>query len=123
MSPRLQTLSALLALALLAPAAQRVRASELDDRSELREKLKALVKQVAELPKKENQTAVALGEFTGPPALASNPGPGLVNLLAAELERQRIKEDPRSWFTIKGEFMTAEGESKEDLILRVVLNV
>jgi len=108
--------AAALGLVLL-PAPRKAEGSELPD------KLKAMVKKVKELLTNENQTTVAIGEFTGPPPPPFGFGAGIQSRLVEELAKLEVRIDQKSSLTVKGEYLPIEGENKEDLILRVVLNI
>ena len=48
-----------------------------------------------------------LGEFTGPPELASTGGPGIVQSLKQELERAGVAVTRKAQVAIKGEYRIA----------------
>ena len=84
--------------ALLGPAAVRSEASE------LQKKLATFARNIASLLKEESQTEIALGEWTGPPEPASSSGPGIQNILVAELGKHEVKINQKASLTVKGDW-------------------
>lgn len=110
-----------IAAAILALAA--VTAPRQAEASESPAPMGSLAKKVVELLKAEKQTSVALGELTGPASLLSSSGAGLQAQLVAELSAKEIKVDPKSSYSIEGEYFPNESNDKEDLSIRIVLKV
>jgi hypothetical protein len=74
--------------------------------SELKREMAVLAKQIQKEAEKHGN-AVIMGEFTGPPELASTGGPGVAQTLKAELEKLGIAVTRKAQVAVKGEYRVA----------------
>jgi hypothetical protein len=84
-------------------------------RNGIRDKLAV---KIQKLLQQEEQQAVAVGDFSGPPQLGANPGPGLRQLLADELKALNVRVDnKKANLTVSGRFVKLENPDRKGLIL------
>ena len=69
------------------------------------------------------EKAVTMGEITGPPQLAANPGPGLVALLGQELTKLHVAIKPAAKLGITGEFRPVRDKASKELAMQVKLRI
>jgi len=69
------------------------------------------------------EKAVTLGEVTGPPQLAANPGPGLVTLLSQELTKLKVAIEPTANFGVSGEYRPVRDAKSKALAMEVKLRI
>src|SRR4051812_29461059 len=103
-------LKAGLLAALLACGAGRADASEA-----LRKQMNEFARDIKKFIRDRGETSITLGEFTGPPQLAANPGPGLALMLSQELEKTGVSIRPRSKLGLSGEFRDVTNEATQQL--------
>ena len=72
-------------------------------------KLEKLARQIAKLIKDENQTQVAIGDFTSPPAFAASPGPGIQAKLAALFTKFELGLNQKAFLIISGQSVLLRG--------------
>jgi hypothetical protein len=77
----------------------------------------ALAEPIKKLLKKENQDAVAVGEFTGPAQLDTNSGPGIQEMLADELRALRVNVAKTAAYSVKGSYAKVRDRDSPGLIL------
>jgi dihydroneopterin aldolase len=88
------------------------------------EKIKKLAEDIAKTLKENMQTAIVIGEITGPAAPTTASGPGVQASLIAELQKLSITVDESAFFGLKGEYFPVEDEGKkEQLIVRIELTI
>jgi hypothetical protein len=85
--------------AFLAMPPDSVQASEL-----LREDLSSLAEKITVFLKAESVPAIAVGNFSGPPALMASSGPGIKKILGEEFSRFGITVDRRAPLVVKGDY-------------------
>src|SRR5262249_30736870 len=69
------------------------------------------------------EKAVTLGEITGPPQLAANPGPGLITLLSQELTKLDVAIKPAAQIGIRGHFRPVRDAKSKALAMEVKIRV
>jgi hypothetical protein len=107
---RFITTFALLAAGMaLAPAA---RGTEL-----LRKELATVAQAIKQVVDEEKQEAVAVGEVTGPAQLDTNAGPGIQQLLIAELQALKVSVQKKANLSVKGRYAKVPDPKDPTLIL------
>ncbi len=96
----------------------RVHASE-----QLRKQMAEFARDVKKFLDGRGETSIAVGEFTGPPQLACNPGPGLVLLLNEELVKLKVAVKARAKLGLSGEFRPVTDEESKQLAMELKVKV
>src|SRR4051812_7719623 len=106
--------------ALLALPAAHARASE-----SLRKDLAGIAAAIKQVLDEEKQQAVAMGEIPGPPQVANtSAGPGLQQVLVAELHALGIKVEQSAPYTVSGKyFKVGEDRNPEQVFLKLKVQV
>jgi hypothetical protein len=81
-------------------------------------KLAEVAEKVAEAVKGLGHDSVSIGQFTGPPQLATSAGPGIAKVLADELLKRDVTVKRRAELGVSGKFQQASDE-KQRLIARI----
>ncbi len=87
--------------------------------SDLKIELAALARQI----QKETErfgNAVIMGEFTGPPELASSGGPGIAQALKTELEKVGVAVKRSAQVAVKGEYRVATDSKSNKTVLAIL---
>jgi hypothetical protein len=102
-----------------------VPAAALAPASEVRNKLVGATKELARLIKDENQTQVAIKEFTGPALPRTSAGPMIQTILLEELKKHNIQVNPNAFLFVGGEYFVLEEEKvkSEDLTVRLLITL
>ncbi|GEM_PF-6843594 len=74
----------------------------------LRSELAEIAGSLKRLLDGRGESAISVGEFTGPPNYPTSSGPGIVKTLIEELAKRHIVARPRSNLKVKGEFEVTE---------------
>jgi hypothetical protein len=90
---------------------------------DMRGELGQLAKDLKAFLDKRGETTVAMGQFVGPPQLATSAGPGLAKILTEELKKNGVEVKRRSKLGIKGEFLDVTDNFKGTKRLGVQLKV
>src|SRR6185436_8413389 len=109
---RIRCIIAVTAVALVGAAA---RADEQPKKEDLKAAMQTLATAVKQVIEEEKQEAIAIGDFTGPASLDSNFGPGLKNMLAKELDTQKVPVNRKANLSVKGRYaaITDEKDKKQ----------
>jgi hypothetical protein len=99
-----------LGLALAALLAGPVHAAD-----DLRQELAEAARGVAKLLADRGESAIALGQFTGPANFPTSAGPGIAMVLAEELQKQGIAVKQRATLGVKGEYLVSEVQDPDDV--------
>lgn len=83
--------------------------------AEIAEVARQLAKALASL----NQDSVTVGQFSGPPQVASSAGPGIAKLLAESLAENRIGVRPAAKLGLEGKYQIIAGESDTPAAVRL----
>ena len=90
----------------------------------MRKELGPVAKSIHALLDEEAQTAVAIGDFTGPAQLDSNFGPGIANDLSDELTSLKVTIDKKASLSVKGRYALVEDKKKPELrIVKLTIQV
>lgn len=84
--------------------------------SELRLKAAEMSKGIQKFLEGQGENRIAVGQFTGPAEYDTNFGPGLENLLAAELKSLGVANDRKANFSLKGDYLKVADKHKPNLI-------
>jgi len=90
---------------------------------ELDEQIGKFAQRIKGFLDERNEKAVTLGEITGPPQLAANPGPGLITLLSQELTKLKVAVRPAAKLGITGEFRPVRDARSKELAMEVKLRI
>src|SRR5262249_34691187 len=114
-------LPALLGVAVLSMASLAEPSPGADSQAQFREAVKEIVK----VPKSEDHSQVAIGEFPADPSISASAGPMIQSLVQAELKKHEIQVAKKAPVTIKGEYLPLEEEKgkTEDLQVRVIIRL
>jgi hypothetical protein len=74
----------------------------------LRSELAEIAGSLKQLLDGRGESAISVGEFTGPPNYPTSSGPGIVKTLIEELAKRHIVVRPRSNLKVKGQFEVTE---------------
>lgn len=88
----------------------------------LRDEIAELAKSVKDVLDEEKQSAVAVGDFTGPPRLDSQFGPGIATALADELTRAGVTVSKKADLTLTGNYSDADeklGGGDTQLVIKI----
>lgn len=102
----------LYSLALMAVAVQHAHAA-----GTLRDELAPIATQIKNLAEEERQTAVAVGEFSGPAQLDANSGPGIQELLTDALKATQLAVTKTANLSVKGRYARVEDRRNPELII------
>lgn len=113
----MKMLRVMMAAAIFLASATTLRASE-----ELRKEIAALAENILKNVKKQ---PVSVGQFTPTGLLASNAGPGLEEILRAELEaRQKGVVQPNAKFEVKGDYALVKSKTDPDQrVIKIVARI
>lgn len=101
-----------------------VRADEQPKKEDLKSAMQTLATAVKQVIEEEKQEAIAIGDFTGPASLDSNFGPGLKNMLAKELETQKVPVNRKANLSVKGRYAAITDEKdKKQMAVRLTVEV
>jgi hypothetical protein len=93
------------------------------ERDPLRNEMSQLAQSIKGILEEEKQNSIAVGDFTGPPRLDSQFGPGIQMALIEELEKASVTVNKRADLSIMGTYSDAtETISGEDLLI-IKINV
>lgn len=111
------TVSAMFVLCTLVPS---LRAAE-PRQDPLRYEMAEMAKTVKGILDEEKQSAIAVGDFNGPPRLDSQFGPGIQTMLADELTRLGVSVNKRADLTIAGNYSDATEDLNggEQMVLKI----
>jgi hypothetical protein len=76
--------------------------------AELRTVLAEVAADLKKLLDGQNDDALAIGQFTGPPNLPTSAGPGIVQILSEELQKKGIQVKTRAKLGVRGRYHLAE---------------
>jgi hypothetical protein len=85
-----------------------------------------LAKDLQQLVSAQKQTAIAVGDFTGPPDLVGGGGTGLQEALIRELRALKVDVNPKASLVVKGEYLFVEDPKDKERdrgMMRVILTV
>lgn len=86
---------------------------------ELRTQLSEVAKEVKKFLAGRNEDSIAVGSFTGPAQIPSSAGPGIVKILAEELEKQEIQVKLRANLGVTGTYRdVAEKDGSVTVLLK-----
>jgi hypothetical protein len=87
----------------------------------LRTELAEVAKSIKKVLDGRNETAVAVGQFTGPPSFPSSAGPAIARELGEELRKEKVDVKLRANLVVEGRYKDAT--DKETGLLAAQLNV
>jgi hypothetical protein len=87
--------------------------------SDLKREMGALANQIHKEAEKYGNSVI-MGEFTGPPELASSGGPGIAQTLKAELEKLGISVSRSAQVAVKGEYRIATDPKTNMTVLAIL---
>ena len=79
----------------------------------LRKEIAALAADIQAVLREDNQTSIAVGDFSGPPHLDAQYGPGIQTLLTEELAKgaKKVDVNRRAEYSVKGDYADAHEEN------------
>ncbi|WP_165071872.1 hypothetical protein [Paludisphaera rhizosphaerae] len=92
------------------------------EQSGLKKELAALAKQIQPEAAKYGD-AVIMGEFTGPPELASSGGPGISQTLKVELEKLGVQVKRSARIAVKGEYKIVTDAASKLTVMAVLARI
>jgi hypothetical protein len=87
--------------------------------STLQKELSRAAVELAEAIRRAGEDSVAIGQFTGPPQLAVNPGPGIVKILTDQLQTHGISVKARAQLGIEGRVRDVEDSETKQLAAEI----
>jgi hypothetical protein len=91
--------------------------------SPLQSPLTGVARDVAQLLKELREDSISVGQFTSPPQLAANAGPGIGKALADELKRAGVKVQLRARLGVQGSYAVVLDDKTRQLSVRIVAEV
>ena len=90
---------------------------------ELQKQIGEFARDIKKFLDERREKAVTLGEITGPPQLAANPGPGLITLLSQELTKLKVAIKPAAKLGITGQFRPVQDAETKGLAMELKLRI
>ncbi|MFL5327902.1 MAG: hypothetical protein ACJ8C4_03220 [Gemmataceae bacterium] len=88
----------------------------------LRKELAEVAKSIKSVLDEEKRTDIAVGEFTGPPQIDSQFGPGIQKVLTEELEKAKVSVNKKSELSVSGNYADDAAPAFGDKQLVVKIN-
>jgi len=89
--------------------------------ADLRTELTAIAENIAALVKQMGEESITIGQFTGPPTLATSAGASIVQIFSEELKKHGILVKSGAKVGLKGEFSLSPTEDPQDRTREVLV--
>jgi hypothetical protein len=87
--------------------------------TQLRKEMAEMARSLKEYLDNRGEDTVAMGQFVGPPQLATSGGPLLAKLLAEELTRLKVNVKTRARLGLKGEYLDVIDQDSKQVAIQV----